>query len=411
MYTKLVCPYLLEWKGEWNMSIQYDFDKMIDRSHTQSLKWDCLPQKAPAHTLPLWVADMDFPCAQPIIEAIHARADRLIFGYSNYNSAEVKQAVVHWYQRRFEWNIDAVHMVFSPGAVPAIAFLLHSLTEPGDGVIIQRPVYYPFTGKIESSGRKVVNNALLYKDGAYTIDYDDLEQKMKEPHNKGIVLCNPHNPVGRVWNAQELRKIVAIARNYNKWIIADEIHSDLVRQGVEHQPLLKLCPEYQEQIIVCTAPSKTFNLAGLQMSNIIIPNEEYRRLWHRITNQEFSIAMANPLSLAAMMAAYQEGEDWLNQVNAYIDENIRFTQQFLQQALPKAHLVESQGTYLIWIDLRAYCNDAKELERMILEEAGVALDEGYIFGEEGIGFERINVACPRSILKACLERISKVLNR
>lgn len=388
---------------------QYDFDQIVDRSNTQSLKWDCLPKKAPADTLPLWVADMDFPCAQPIIEAIHKRADRLIFGYSNYNSAEVKQPVLDWYQRRFGWKIDAAQMVFSPGVVPAIAFLLHILTEPGDGVIIQRPVYYPFSGKIESSGRRVVNNALTYENGAYSINFDDLEQKMADPQNKGMILCNPHNPVGRVWSAQELRKVVEIAHNYDKWIIADEIHSDLVRQGIVHQPLLKLCPEYQKRIIVCTAPSKTFNLAGLQISNIIIPNPEYRRRWGQITSSEFSIAMANPLSLAAMTAAYTEGEDWLNQVNAYIDENIRFTHQFLQQHLPKAYLVEPQGTYLIWIDLRAYCADAQELERLILEEAGVALDEGYIFGSEGIGFERINAACPRAILKACLERITGVL--
>lgn len=392
------------------MSKQYDFDKIVDRSNTQSLKWDCLPKRAPAGTLPLWVADMDFACAQPIVEAIQARADRLIFGYSNYNSPEVKQTVVQWYQRRFQWDIDAAQMVFSPGVVPAIAFLLHMLTEPGDGVIIQRPVYYPFTGKIVNSGRKVVNNALKYENGAYSMDFADLEQKMAQPQNKGMVLCSPHNPIGRVWTAQELQQVVAIAKKYDKWIIADEIHSDLVRQGIAHQPLLKLCPAYQEQIIVCTAPSKTFNLAGLQMSNIIIPNAEYRKRWYQLTSDEFSIAMANPLSMAAMMAAYTEGEDWLNQVNAYIDANIAFTRQFLQQHLPKAHLVEPQGTYLIWIDLHAYCNDAKELERLMLEAAGVALDEGYIFGEEGIGFERINVACPRSILQDCLERMSKVLN-
>ncbi len=391
--------------------MKYDFDQLIDRSGTQSLKWGSLLAKAESDFAPLSlsVADMDFPCAQPIIDALHRRVERQIFGYSDYNAPEVRAVVQHWYAQRFDWQINAEHIVFSPGVVPAIAFLIHALTAPGDGVIIQRPVYYPFTASIENSGRRVVNNPLRYEHGAYTMDYADLEQKLANPANKGLLLCSPHNPVGRVWTADELRQVVAIAQKYDKWIICDEIHSDLVRRGVQHQPLLKLCPDYAEHIIVCTAPSKTFNLAGMQMSNIIIPNEQYRRKWHAITYNEFGIAMAGPMGIAAMMAAYTEGAGWLEQVLDYVDGNVEFTRQFLEQRLPKAHLVEPEGTYLLWIDLRAYCKDANELERKMLKEAGVVLDEGYIFGEEGIGFERINAACPRSVLQACLERMKSVL--
>ena len=391
--------------------MKYDFDQLIDRSGTQSLKWGSLLAKAESDFAPLSlsVADMDFPCAQPIIDALHRRVERQIFGYSDYNAPEVRAVVQHWYAQRFDWQINAEHIVFSPGVVPAIAFLIHALTAPGDGVIIQRPVYYPFTASIENSGRRVVNNPLRYEHGAYTMDYADLEQKLADPANKGLLLCSPHNPVGRVWTAEELRQVVELAQKYDKWIICDEIHSDLVRRGIQHQPLLKLCPDYAERIIVCTAPSKTFNLAGMQMSNIIIPNEQYRRKWQAITYNEFGIAMAGPMGIAAMMAAYTEGAGWLEQVLDYVDGNVEFTRQFLEQRLPKAHLVEPEGTYLLWIDLRAYCKDANELERKMLKEAGVVLDEGYIFGEEGIGFERINAACPRSVLQACLERMKSVL--
>lgn len=391
--------------------MKYDFDQLIDRSGTQSLKWGSLLAKAESDFAPLSlsVADMDFPCAQPIIDALHRRVERQIFGYSDYNAPEVRAVVQHWYAQRFDWQINAEHIVFSPGVVPAIAFLIHALTAPGDGVIIQRPVYYPFTASIENSGRRVVNNPLRYEHGAYTMDYADLEQKLADSANKGLLLCSPHNPVGRVWTTEELRQVVELAQKYDKWIICDEIHSDLVRRGVQHQPLLKLCPDYAERIIVCTAPSKTFNLAGMQMSNIIIPNEQYRRKWQAIIYNEFGVAMAGPMGIAAMMAAYTEGAGWLEQVLDYVDGNVEFTRQFLEQRLPKAHLVEPEGTYLLWIDLRAYCKDANELERKMLKEAGVVLDEGYIFGEEGIGFERINAACPRSVLQACLERMKSVL--
>lgn len=391
--------------------MKYNFDEVLDRTDTYSIKYDVVPPNAAKDLLPMWIADMDFPCAQPILDALHSRIDHRIFGYSNYFHPAVKQPVVNWFQRRFGWEISPDEMVFSPGVVPAIAFLMHIMAEPEDGIIVQQPVYYPFANVITARGCHVVNNPLRYENGTYTMDYADLEEKMANPVNKGMILCSPHNPVGRVWTETELKQVVAIAQKYDKWIISDEIHCDLIRADFVHTPLLKLCPEYEHRIIACTAPSKTFNIAGMQISNIIIPNETYRKKWYQYTMGEFSISSPSPFGITAMMAAYEEGEDWLNQVNAYLDENVAFMKQYLEKHLPKAHMVEPQGTYLVWVDVNAYCSDAKELERLMLEEAGVYFDEGYIFGPGGSGFERFNIACPRSILEKSLERMTTVLQQ
>lgn len=389
--------------------MKYNFDEVIDRTGTYSIKYDIVPPNAAKDLLPMWIADMDFPCAQPILDALHQRIDHKIFGYSNYFHPAVKQPVIDWFQHRFDWKIFPDEMVFSPGVVPAIAFLISILTEPGDGILVQPPVYYPFAEKIRECNRTVVTNPLRYENGTYRMDYADLERKLADPTNKGLILCSPHNPVGRVWTETELKQVVAIAQTYDKWIISDEIHCDLIHGGYTHTPLLKLCPEYRHRIIACTAPSKTFNMAGMQISNIIIPNEIYRQKWFQYVMGQLSISSPSPFGITAMMAAYQEGEDWLNQVNAYLDENVAFMKQYLQTHLPEAHMVDPQGTYLVWVDVQAYCKNAKELERLMLEEAGVYFDEGYIFGEGGSGFERFNIACPRSILEQSLERMTTVL--
>ncbi len=391
------------------MTKKYDLDQIIDRRGTHSCKWDQLPEGTPEGALPLWVADMDFPCADPILEALHKRIDRQILGYSIYENDECKSAITGWFQRRFGWTVDKNDIFFSPGVIPAVAFLLNFLTEEGDGVLIQRPVYSPFSGKIKGNRRAIVNSPLICQDGRYEMDFVDLESKMALPSTKGMILCSPHNPVGRVWTEQELKRVVEICKKYDKWIISDEIHFDLVRNGVKHQPLLKLCPEYKDRIIVCTAPSKTFNLAGMQISNIIIPNPEYQKLWLAEIDGRFSVEMASPLGITAVIAAYNESEDWLNQVNSYIDGNIAFAKEYFTKNLPKAKMFDPEGTYLIWVDLREYCADAKKLEELMLHKAKVVLNAGYIYGEEGAGFERINAACPRSVLEACLNRMKTAL--
>ena len=386
-----------------------DLDQLINRKGTGSVKWDDMPGGDSGDTLPLWVADMDFRCAPAIVQALQKRVEHGIFGYSMYDTPECKGAIQHWFQKRFQWQVNPKEIFFSPGVVPAVAFLLNILSQEGDGVVIQCPVYYPFMKKIETNGRKVVDNPLQYKDGVYTMDFEDLDRKLADPNNKGMILCSPHNPVGRVWTPEELRKVVDIAKKYDKWIISDEIHFDLVRKGIQHHPLLTIAPEYKDRIVVCTAPSKTFNLAGMQLSNIVIPNEEYQKKWLELVDERFSVASANPFGVTALIAAYEESEDWLNQVNEYIDGNMAFAQKFFKEHLPKAHMADPQGTYLIWVDLRAYCEDGAKLEDLMLHQAKVALDEGYIFGQAGAGFERINAACPRSTLEACLNRMKEAL--
>ena len=405
---------------ERNNAVIYDFDAVIDRSGTDACKTDTLPEGCPPDALPAWVADMDLPCAQPIVEAIQKRAAHPVYGYTIYGSKDCRDAITGWYSRRFGWEINPDHLFYSPGIVPAIGLMLQALTEPGDGIIVQKPVYYPFMAKIEANGRKVVNNALIRRQGDcedpqcfdYVMDYEDLEEKLADPANKGLILSSPHNPVGRVWTREELQRVLELAVRYDKWIIADEIHCDLTRSGVVHTPMLKLAaevaPDFMDRIISCTAPSKTFNLAGLSFSNVVIPGEEIRKRWLQVASEQFSLVFGcNPLSLAGVCAAYREGEDWLEQLKDYLDGNIAYIRSFIKERLPKAAMAQCQGTYLVWLDFRAYCSDHVLLEQAMQKEGRIALDEGYIFGQEGAGYERINVAMPRVLVEDAMERMAK----
>ncbi len=388
----------------------YDFDKIINRDQTNSVKWEFVGRHvagARDDTLPLWVADMDFPCAQPIIDALHARTDRLIFGYSDPYTVKYLSAVTGWFERRFNWIIDPKDIVVAPGVVPAIGILLRILTQPGDGVIIQRPVYHPFTNMIAANGRRVVNNPLSLTDGHYAMDFADLEVKAADPANTMMILCSPHNPVGRVWTPEELTRAAEICQKHNVFLVSDEIHCDLVRRGMTQTPT-RLVSDY-DKIITCTSASKTFNLAGLQTCNCVVANQKIRQEWQAEQRGRMGLSGGNAMGLAATQAAYNHGEDWLEQVLDYLDANLQFMAEFIAEHLSKAAFTIPQGTYLPWIDLRGYGLTGGELEDRILRQANIALDQGYIFGPEGEGFERINAACPRSILTDCLERMAKVL--
>ena len=388
----------------------YDFDRTIDRNRTNSVKWEFVGRHvkgARSDALPLWVADMDFPCAQPIIDALHDRVDRLIFGYSDPYTDEYLSAVTGWFQRRFDWTVDPSRIVVAPGVVPAIGVILRTMTRPGDGVIIQRPVYYPFTNMIQANGRTVVNNPLLLDRGRYAMDFADLEAKAADPANTMMILCSPHNPVGRVWTPEELSRTAEICQKHGLVLVSDEIHGDLVRRGITHTPIAKVT-DY-DKLIVCTSASKTFNLAGLHVCNCIAADEEIRQAWQTEQNGRMGLFGANAMGIAATQAAYNYGEEWLEQVLDYLDANLNFMAEFIPDRLPKAAFAIPEGTYLPWIDLRGYGLSCTELEDRVLRRANVALDEGYIFGCEGEGFERINVACPRSILTDCLERMAGVL--
>lgn len=390
--------------------MKYNFDEPIDRSGTYAYKLDMLPAGSPPDALSVWVADMDFACAQPILDALHKRIDRKIFGYTWYGNPDLIGAVTAWFERRYGWKIAPDEIFFSPGIVPALAFLLMAISHEGDGVIIQRPVYYPFTNKIKGTKRSIHNSPLIYENGDYRMDYADLEKKFADESIKGMILCSPHNPVGRVWSPEELRSLVDIAKKYDKWIISDEIHMDLTRKGVIHTPLLKVAPDYADRIVVCTAPSKTFNLAGCQLSNIIIPNKEWQAKWTAVISDTLSVSMANPFGIAATIAAYNEGEEWLEQVRDYLDENIRYINEFVAENLPKAKVAKTEGTYLVWIDLNAYEKDPRKLEALMQKTAKIAFDEGYIFGEEGAGFERINVATPKATVVEVMRRMKAALD-
>ena len=386
--------------------MKYNFDEIIDRSGTSATKMESLPKGCPDDALPLWVADMDFACAEPILKALHERIDKKIFGYTMYDTDECLGAVLNWYKKRYGWEEQKENLFFCGGIVSAYAVLLNLLTKEGEGVVIQRPIYYPFTMKANSNGRQIVDSPLIYADGNYTIDFDDLDKKMAEPNNKVLVFCSPHNPAGRVWTEEEIRKVVDICKKYDKWIICDEIHCDLLRCGMTFHPILKVAPDYADRIAVCTAPSKTFNLAGMKTSNIVIHNKELQAAWKELIGGKLSMNGAGTLGLTAMIAAYNEGEEWLEQLKEYLDGNFAYIDAFLKEHLPKAHMVPSEGTYLAWIDFNGYVDgDAEKLEEIMQKKARVALDEGYIFGDAG--FERINIATPRSVVEDCMDRILK----
>lgn len=388
--------------------MKYNFDEIIDRTGTSATKMESLPKGCPDDALPLWVADMDFACAEPILKALHERIDKKIFGYTMYDTDECLGAVLNWYKKRYGWEEQKENLFFCGGIVSAYAVLLNLLTKEGEGVVIQRPIYYPFTIKANSNGRQIVDSPLIYADGNYTIDFDDLDKKMAEPNNKVLVFCSPHNPAGRVWTEAEIRKVVDICKKYDKWIICDEIHCDLLRCGMTFHPILKVAPDYADRIAVCTAPSKTFNLAGMKTSNIVIHNKELQAAWKELIGGKLSMNGAGTLGLTAMIAAYNEGEEWLEQLKEYLDGNFAYIDAFLKEHLPKAHMVPSEGTYLAWIDFNGYVDgDAEKLEEIMQKKARVALDEGYIFGDAGRGFERINIATPRSVVEDCMDRILK----
>lgn len=387
----------------------YDFDKYVERRGSGSIKWDKqFDTEKGKQIIPLWVADMDFPCSDEIQSALFEQVGQQIYGYSCGMDDAYRKSVCRWFERRFEWEIDPSTIFYSPGVVPAIGYLLACVCREGDGVIIQTPVYYPFKERIEACGRVVVENPLINKNGVYTMDFKDLEKKMARADVKGMILCSPHNPVGRVWRREELLQVRDIAYKYKKWIISDEIHCDLIRKEHRHIPMHLIAPDYKDNVLVCTAPSKSFNLAGLQNSNIIITKPKYQKRWELYVQKRLRLSSGNNFALAATKAAYNSSESWLDQVNAYIDENVAFAVEYLRKYLPKAVISPCEGTYLLWVDVRKYCRDKEELERRMLKE-GVILDEGYLFGENGAGFERINLACSRAVLKEGLKRMATAL--
>ena len=384
--------------------VTYDFDRIVDRRNTDCLKYDFAVQRGrPKDVLPFWVADMDFSIAQEIEDALVKRCQHGIFGYSEATDGYFA-ALQNWYLKHFNWHVQRPWLIKTPGVVFALAMAVKAFTEPGDGVLVQQPVYYPFTEVIRDNDREVVNAPLALVNGHYEIDFADLEQKLADPKVKLMFLCSPHNPVGRVWTKEELLKVGDLCLKYNVITVSDEIHSDFVWDDNVHTPFATLGEEYQQNCIVCTAPSKTFNLAGLQVSNIFIPNQKLRRAFRKQIDAA-GYSQLNTLGLVACQAAYTYGEEWLTQVKAYIRSNITFVDDYLKQNLPQIKMLPIEGTYLVWLDCSALGMTADEREQWLWHEAKLWLDGGGIFGKEGEAFERINVACPRATLLQGLEQL------
>lgn len=389
--------------------MKYDFNKIINRNNTKSLKYDFAKERnMPEDLLPLWVADMDFQTSPEIIEALNKAVSHGIYGYSE-GKEEYFDAVYNWYNDNFNWQVKKEWLIKTPGVVFAIVLAINALTNEGDSVLIQNPVYYLFTEVIIDNNRKLVNNSLVRNGKKYEIDFEDFEKKIIENNVKLFILCSPHNPVGRVWKKWELEKIGNICLKHNVKIVSDEIHSDFVYPENKHIVFSSLDEKYQNITITCTAPTKTFNLAGLQISNIFIPNLEIRK---KVLKQldKVGYSQVNLMGLVACEAAYKYGRQWLNELKEYLLDNLNFLRDYLETNIPQIKLIEPEGTYLIWLDCSALGFEDKELEKFIVEKAKLWLDSGHIFGKEGEGFQRINIACPRETLKKALEQLKEAVD-
>ena len=384
-----------------------DFDTVIDRKGTRSLKYDFAVRRGkPENVLPLWVADMDFQTSSYITEALEDMVKHGVFGYSE-SEEHYFEAVQNWMERHYNWHVKESWMTNTPGIVFALAMAVKAYTQENDAVLIQPPVYYPFKEVVEDNHRRLVNNTLvLGGDGTYTIDYEDFEKKIIEENVKLFILCNPHNPVGRVWTREELERLGEICLKHGVFVVSDEIHADFVFER-KHTVFSEVKEAYRDISMICTSPSKTFNIAGLQISNIFISNPEKATAFRRQVAAAGYSQVGLP-GLVACEAAYRHGDEWLEGVLAYIKANAEFTRAYLQEHLPRVKMTKLEGTYLVWLDFRNYGLTDKELDEKILNQAGLWLDSGAVFGKCGEGFQRINIACPRKTLHQALDRLIDV---
>ncbi|MDQ1000053.1 cystathionine beta-lyase [Neobacillus niacini] len=389
--------------------MRYNFDEIVNRRNTYSLKWDGedlikaigYTERYDNETIPLFTADMDLPVPQPLIDALHKTVDHRIFGYSVFPD-EYYESIQHWFNKRHDWKINREEIVYSPGTVHALNVAVRALTKPGNGVIIQRPVYPPFTAAIEGNGRIVRNNALKCdSEGYYTIDFEDFEAKAKEETTTMFILCNPHNPTGRIFTQEELKRLSEICAENNVLIVADEIHGDLIRKDQTFYPIAKVVNN-TDHILTCTAINKTFNVAGLHCTNMIISNPEIRTTF----SQAMGMQLPSPFTVSALIAAYNEGDEWLEQLNDYLDDTMEYVKNFLAKNLPTVKVRIPEGTYVMWLDFSEYGLTSKEVHNRIYNKANVLLEDGEMFGVEGEGFQRICIPTPRPIIIEALERIA-----
>lgn len=385
-----------------------DFNKIIDRRNTNSLKHDFAVENGlPADVMPMWVADMDFKAPEVVLDALKKSVDHGIFGYSDLKD-DYYPAVAGWFTRHFDWTPKREWLVQTPGVVYALAMAVRALTQKGEGVIIQPPVYYPFYNVIRNNQREIIENPLVYSDGKYTVDFDDFENKIKENNVKLFILCSPHNPVCRVWTKEELRRLGEICKKYNLYVVADEIHCDFTYEGHKHNIFTEAVPEMADRTIICTAPSKTFNIAGLQCSNIWIPGQELREKYVAEVAASGYTVPNNP-GVVACKAAYSGGDEWYEECWKYIQGNLCYVRDFLKENIPEIRLVEPEGTYFAWLDCSGLGLSADELNNLIINKAKLWLDAGDIFGKIAEQFQRVVLACPRATVEKAMESLKNAV--
>ncbi|WP_456272975.1 MalY/PatB family protein [Bacillus sp. AK031] len=382
-----------------------NWNDCIERHNTHSVKWSFSDEEI----IPMCIADMDFKVSPAITEAMKEKAKHGIYGYTTF-SERYFQSIMSWWEKRHGLQVKKEWISFSPGIIPGINILLGLLTEAGDSVIVQDPVYYPFYSTIENHGCQVLKNTLTYKDGKYEMNFEDLEEKAKDPKTKVLILCSPHNPVGRVWTSGELERVSAICLKHDVWIVSDEMHGDLVFEGHVHKPLFHINESIKEKSIICAAPSKTFNIAGLQTSILMIPNKELREKYeHKLAG--FGLMRPNAFGVEGTIAAYEQGEPWLDDLMMYLEENRQYALNYLRENIPAVKPVQPEATHLIWLDCSELGLENEELFEFFLVEAKIKFDEGYKFGKCGNQFVRMNIACPRERLTMALRRMDEAILR
>lgn len=390
--------------------MKYNFDEVIDRRNTYSYKWDDYPyaHEPSDKMVPMWVADMDFPCADEIVRAVRERAEHPIYGYSNAGS-HFGDPAVHWMQKRYNWTIVPEDVLFCPGVVPALSACITAFTNPGDKIVIQQPVYYPFSDIIHLTGREILNNELLYdkEREQWVIDFKCFEEKVKTATL--FILCNPHNPVGRVYSAEELKRMGDICMRYGVKIISDEIHSDLVFKPNKHIPIASLSDEIADHTITCISPSKGFNIAGLQTACMIIRNRELYRTVEKELNK--SMHVMNLFGTVAYMTAYEKCEDYIEEVTAYIWSNYEYLDEYLKENMPKIRCQRPQATYLMWLDCSELQIQGQEIFDFFVNEAHISIDNGELFGSAGKSYARLNIATPRSNLERALRQLKEAYDK
>ncbi|MCM3127453.1 MULTISPECIES: PatB family C-S lyase [unclassified Paenibacillus] len=391
-----------------NKDTNHPLDQRIDRKNSSSVKWNGLqPLFSAPDAIPLWVADMDFTAPEPVLKALRDIVDHGILGYA-MPAPSFNEAIAAWMAKRHGWKVEPEWLVYTPGIVPALNIAVEAFTEPGDKIIIQPPVYGPFHKLAKTHGRVLVENPLIHEQGEYRMDLTHLEQAASQDGVKLIVLCSPHNPVGRVWSREELNAVMEIAVKHDIIVISDEIHSDLVFESGKHIPYAVLSEEAKMHSIICTAASKTFNIAGLHTSSVVIANKELRLKFKNMIDKR-SMGSMNLFGLAATEAAYREGEPWLESTLEYIHGNLEYVVNYFKTYIPECQVTMPEATYLLWIDFRNLGMEHKELFDFLVTKAGLVFSSGTDFGKEGEGFMRMNVACPRSMLEEAMQQLHEAM--